>query len=100
MYYQNSGYYYLDLPNSLSDEDIEKNFKLARNGDKDAEKKLKESNLRIVAFVIKKYFINLSNNRNFDMDDIFSIGTIGLMKAINTFDINKIINFQHMLLLV
>ena len=43
-----------------------------------------EYNLRLVAHIIKKY-----NNFDRDMDDLISIGTIGLIKAINTYDIQK-----------
>lgn len=50
----------------------------------DARNKLVEHNLRLVAHIIKKYY----SSRN-DQDDLVSIGTIGLIKAINTFDIKK-----------
>lgn len=53
-------------------------------GDIEARNKLVEHNLRLVAHIIKKYY----SNQN-DQDDLVSIGTIGLIKAINTFDINK-----------
>ena len=43
-----------------------------------------ERNLRLVAHIVKKY-----NNTGKDIDDLISIGTIGLIKAISTFDINK-----------
>ena len=53
-------------------------------GDVEARNKLVEHNLRLVAHIIKKYYQNDSSQ-----DDLVSIGTIGLIKAINTFDINK-----------
>lgn len=56
----------------------------AKNGDIEARNKLVEHNLRLVAHIIKKYY----SSQN-DQDDLVSIGTIGLIKAINTFDINK-----------
>lgn len=56
----------------------------ASKGDVQARNILVEHNLRLVAHIIKKYY----SNRN-DQDDLVSIGTIGLIKAINTFNINK-----------
>lgn len=53
-------------------------------GDREAKQKLIERNLRLVAHVVKKY-----NNVNKDIDDLISIGTIGLIKAINSFDYTK-----------
>jgi len=53
-------------------------------GDIKARNILVEHNLRLVAHIIKKYY----STQN-DQDDLVSIGTIGLIKAINTFDINK-----------
>ena len=55
-----------------------------KNGDVSARNKLIEHNLRLVAHIIKKYY---SNTR--DQDDLISIGTIGLIKAINTFKSDK-----------
>ncbi|MBQ6830036.1 MAG: RNA polymerase sporulation sigma factor SigK [Clostridia bacterium] len=53
-------------------------------GDRDARGKLIEHNLRLVAHIIKKYYSNVR-----DQDDLISIGTIGLMKAVDTFDHKK-----------
>lgn len=53
-------------------------------GDKEARNRLVEHNLRLVAHIIKKYYSNVR-----DQDDLISIGTIGLMKAVNTFDYKK-----------
>lgn len=59
-------------------------LELAAKGDKDARNILIERNLRLVAHIIKKY------NQSADIqEDLVSIGTIGLIKAINTFDITK-----------
>lgn len=57
---------------------------LSRNGDIDARNTLVEYNLRLVAHIVKKY---ISPER--DMDDLISIGTIGLIKAINTYNVEK-----------
>ncbi|NLL81113.1 MAG: RNA polymerase sporulation sigma factor SigK [Tissierellia bacterium] len=54
------------------------------NGDEEAKKVLIERNLRLVAHIVKKY-----NNTGKDMEDLISIGTIGLIKAITTFKPDK-----------
>lgn len=59
-------------------------LELYRNGDETAREKLVEHNLRLVAHIVKKY-----NSQDRDLDDLISIGTIGLIKAVNTFDENK-----------
>ncbi len=53
-------------------------------GDDEARNILIERNLRLVAHVAKKY-----NTSNVDQDDLISIGTVGLIKGINSFDIEK-----------
>ncbi len=53
-------------------------------GDKNARLKLIEHNLRLVAHIVKKF-----ENSGPDREDLISIGTIGLIKAINTFDLDK-----------
>lgn len=59
-------------------------LKESKKGDLNARNILVEYNLRLVAHIIKKY-----NTFERDMDDLISIGTIGLIKAINTYDIEK-----------
>ena len=56
----------------------------SRNGDIEARNKLIEHNLRLVAHIVKKYYANSSNQ-----DDLISIGTIGLIKAVSTFKSDK-----------
>lgn len=56
----------------------------SRNGDLEARNKLIEHNLRLVAHIVKKYYANSSNQ-----DDLISIGTIGLIKAVSTFKSDK-----------
>lgn len=56
----------------------------SKNGDKRARNILVEYNLRLVAHIVKKY---ITPER--DMEDLISIGTIGLIKAIDTYDIDK-----------
>ncbi len=71
------------FPKPLSKEEEAKYLALAANGDKYAKNILIERNLRLVAHIIKKYY-----GAN-DHEDLISIGTIGLIKAINSFDYNK-----------
>lgn len=59
-------------------------LKRSKEGDMEARNILVEYNLRLVAHIIKKY-----NNFDRDIDDLISIGTIGLIKAINTYDLEK-----------
>ena len=72
------------FPRPLSPQEEKECLLLAKEGDKSARNKLVEHNLRLVAHIIKKYYANIN-----DQDDLVSIGTIGLIKAINTFDPNK-----------
>jgi RNA polymerase sporulation-specific sigma factor len=66
-------------------EDEEKNYlELYKQGDERARNILIERNLRLVAHIVKKY-----SNTGKDADDLISIGTIGLIKAITTFDNSK-----------
>lgn len=79
--------YYLNnnaFPQPLSEEEENHYLEKASRGELDARNVLIEHNLRLVAHISKK-FDSVSN----DKDDIISIGTIGLIKAINTFDMNK-----------
>ena len=55
-----------------------------KKGDMNAKNELIEHNLRLVAHIIKKYYSN-----SVQQDDLISIGTIGLIKAVNTFDPDK-----------
>ncbi len=72
------------FPPRLSPEEERACLERLQKGDMEARNTLVEHNLRLVAHIIKKYYINLN-----DQDDLISIGTIGLIKAINTFDMNK-----------
>lgn len=56
----------------------------SRKGDIEARNKLVEHNMRLVAHIVKKYYTNASNQ-----DDLISIGTIGLIKAVSTFKSDK-----------
>lgn len=72
------------FPKPLSEEKEKEYLLKSKNGDIKARNVLVEHNLRLVAHIIKKYYAV-----NVDQDDLVSIGTIGLIKAINTFDMDK-----------
>ena len=62
---------------------------LAKSGDADAMNELIEMNLPLVSSISKKFL-----NRGYDYEDIFQIGSIGLVKAINNFDLNYNVKFS------
>ena len=72
------------FPKPLSKEEERKSFEDMKKGNKEARNKLIEHNLRLVVHIIKKYYSNSS-----EQDDLISIGTIGLIKAISSFDYEK-----------
>ena len=72
------------FPEPLSSEEEKKYLEQLTNGDEEARNILIERNLRLVAHVCKKY-----SNSNVDQDDLISIGTIGLIKGINSFKADK-----------
>ena len=72
------------FPKPLSQKEEKKYIDLLSQGDKNAREKLIKHNLRLVAHITKKY-----HSSKIDQDDLISIGTIGLIKAINTFDGSK-----------
>ena len=72
------------LPEPLSKEEEEKYVNLFLKGDTKARDKLIEHNLRLVVFLAKKY-----ENTKIDLEDLVSIGTIGLIKGVNTYQNDK-----------
>ena len=72
------------FPEPLSAEDEKKYLEEMLSGSESARNILIEHNLRLVAHIAKKY-----NNTNIDSDDLISIGTIGLIKGINSFNTEK-----------
>ena len=72
------------FPEPLSNEEEEMYLKLYEKGDENAKKVLIERNLRLVAHIAKKY-----TNSSTSQEDIISIGTIGLIKAINSYKLAK-----------
>lgn len=72
------------FPKPLSAKQELEQLKLMADGDKNARAVLIERNLRLVSHIIKKYYSKTNDN-----DDLISIGTIGLIKAIDSFDYTK-----------
>lgn len=72
------------FPKPLSQKEETHYLKLAAEGDLEARNILIERNLRLVAHIMKKYYAQAS-----DQEDLISIGTIGLIKGISTFDASK-----------
>ena len=72
------------FPEPLSPEEESYYLDLLEKGDENAKKILIERNLRLVAHIAKKYTAS-----NVDQEDIISIGTIGLIKGINSYQVSK-----------
>lgn len=72
------------FPQPLSEQEEEKHLKLMAEGNMDSRNKLIEHNLRLVAHIVKKF-----DNTGEDQEDLISIGTIGLIKAIENFSPDK-----------
>ena len=72
------------FPQPLTEREEQYYLKLASQGDLEARNVLVERNLRLVAHIMKKYYALTS-----DQEDLISIGTIGLIKGISTFDQSK-----------
>lgn len=72
------------FPEPLTSEEEQEYLERLAKGDQNARNILIEKNLRLVAHVCKKY-----NIPNLDQDDLISIGTIGLIKGINSFNLDK-----------
>ena len=73
-----------NFPKTLSEAEEKHYLALAATGDLEARNVLIERNLRLVAHIVKKYY-----SQTADQEDLISIGTIGLIKGISTFDASK-----------
>ena len=74
----------ITFPEPLSAEEEKLYLQRMQNGDKKAKDVLIERNLRLVAHIIKKYYA-----ANVESEELLSVGTVGLIKAINTFNADK-----------
>lgn len=84
MYFFTGSYSINVFPEPLSKEEESEYLERLKNGDKDARAKLIEHNLRLVAHIVKKY-----DSKDNNTDDLISIGTIGLIKGIDSFKNDK-----------
>ncbi|MFW5787108.1 MAG: RNA polymerase sporulation sigma factor SigG [Halanaerobiales bacterium] len=73
----------------LTNKEMEKLFKKMHRGDEKARNKIVNGNLRLVLSVLQRF-----NNRGENVDDLFQVGCIGLMKAIDNFDLSKNVKFS------
>ena len=72
------------FPNPLTPAKERECLERLKEGDQEARRLLIEHNMRLVAHVVKKY-----QGSDYDMEDLLSVGTIGLIKAVNTFNVDK-----------
>lgn len=72
------------LPTPMTPEEESRALSELRAGDEKAKSKLIERNLRLVVYIARKF-----DNTGVDIDDLISVGTIGLIKAVNSFDFDK-----------
>ena len=79
------------FPKPLSPKEEKVMLERMKNGDKSARAVLIERNLRLVSHIVKKYYSKTNDN-----DDLISIGTIGLIKAIDSFDSENAFVLLHM----
>ena len=75
--------------NVLTDKEMKELFIKYKNGDISAKEKIVNGNLKLVLSILKKY-----NNRTDNMDDLFQIGCIGLIKAVDNFDLSHEVKFS------
>lgn len=73
----------------LSNKETRELIAKAQSGNKDAKDRLVEFNIRLVMHVTMRF-----ENRGYDLEDLFQVGTIGLIKAINKFDLNYNVKFS------
>ncbi|GAB6139158.1 SigB/SigF/SigG family RNA polymerase sigma factor [Halanaerobaculum tunisiense] len=79
----------IDQAEVLSSAETKKLLSKANHGDRQAKDKLVKSNLRLVLKIAHRY-----KNSQYSLEDIFQIGTIGLLKAIDNFDLTKEVEFS------
>lgn len=75
----------MELPRVLTEEEFNYYFKLFKEGNMDARDTLINHNIRLVVMIVQKYF----GDTKYELEELLSIGIIGLIKAVDTFDIDK-----------
>ena len=78
-----------ELPQPLPKEELYSLIRLKNAGSKEAKDKLIEHNIRLVLYIVNKQFATV----DFDKEELVGIGNIGLIKAIDTYNIDKSIEF-------
>ena len=73
----------------LDNREMKELFKKARSGDEEARNELINGNLKLVLSMVQRF-----NGRHDNMDDLFQIGCVGLIKAIDNFDVNMDVKFS------
>lgn len=86
MYYND--YFTGSIPKSLSKDELNKCLLELKNGNQNIRDYIINSNIRLVIYIVNKNFINTT----YDTDELISVGLLGLIKAVDTFDISK--NFE------
>ena len=81
------------LPSPLAEDEEREMLDKLSYGEAEAKDKLIEHNLRLVVYIARRF-----DNTGVDLDDLISIGTIGLIKAINSYISKKTLSLQHLLL--
>lgn len=81
--------FYVKDTKVIKEDELKENFKKLKKGDLKARDIIIKSNIRLVILIAKKY-----NIEGCDLEDLVSLGTIGLIKAVDTFDIEKQIRFS------
>lgn len=81
----------MNLPNFplLSDSEMKSLLRKTKEGDEEARERLINCNLRLVFNLVRRF-----ENRGYDLEDLFQIGSIGLMKAIDKFDLSYDVKFS------
>jgi RNA polymerase sporulation-specific sigma factor len=73
----------------LSDEEVKKLIQMSQDGDEEARNRLVRHNIRLVWSVVQRFM-----NRGYEAEDLFQIGSIGLLKAIDKFDLSYDVKFS------
>lgn len=81
--------FYVKDTKVINEDELKENFKKLKKGDLKARDRIIKSNIRLVILIAKKY-----NIEGCELEDLVSLGTIGLIKAVDTFDIEKRIKFS------
>lgn len=85
----NFKFFYANDTEVMNETELQSNFEKYKTGDLKAREKIIKSNIRLVILVAKKY-----NIEGCDLEDLVSLGTIGLIKAVDTYDIERQIRFS------